>query len=114
MDVLRHIVPALPAVPGQLHLSWLPQPALRQNKSHRQSRSKPINTGERMIKTTLAAIMARMAAYTGKKVTQEMALNSEEQLVPDADKIAWDMEFPPKPPRKAGTDAAVAPHKWKV
>ncbi len=75
---------------------------------------KPLNTGDRMITTTLTAIMARMAAYTGKKVTKEMALNSQEQLVPDADKLTWNLAFPPKPPRKAGTDAAIAPHKWKA
>ena len=43
-----------------------------------------------------------------------MALNSQEQLVPDADKLTWNLAFPPKPPRKAGTDAAIAPHKWKA
>ena len=75
---------------------------------------KPLNTGDRMITTTLTAIMARMAAYTGKKVTKEMALDSKEQLVPDADKLTWDLDFQPKPPRKAGTDDAIAPHKWKV
>ncbi len=75
---------------------------------------KPLNTGDRMIKTTLTAMMARTAAYTGKKVTKEMALNSQEQLVPDADKLTWDLDFPPKPPRKAGTDDAIAPHKWKA
>ena len=74
---------------------------------------KPLNTGDRMIKTTQAAIMARTAAYTGKKVTWDMVSNSQEQLVPDADKLTWDLDFPPKPPRKAGTDAAIAPHGWK-
>ena len=65
---------------------------------------KPLNTGERMIKTTLTAMMARTAAYTGKKVTKEMMLNSKEQLVPD--KLSFDMQFPPAP---SDTPAATKP-----
>jgi len=44
---------------------------------------KPINDGDRMVNSTLMAIMGRMAAYTGKEVTWEMALNSQEVLVPE-------------------------------
>jgi predicted dehydrogenase len=43
---------------------------------------KPINDGEKMCKSTLMAIMGRMASYTGKKITWEMALNSQEVLAP--------------------------------
>ncbi len=43
---------------------------------------KPINDGVRMTHTTLAAIMGRMAAYTGQEITWDMALNSQESLVP--------------------------------
>jgi len=60
----------------------------------------PINTGERMINTTMTAIMGRMAAYTGKKITWDMAWNSKEKLVPD--KLDWDMEFPIRPVRMPG------------
>ncbi|MFM8468757.1 MAG: Gfo/Idh/MocA family oxidoreductase [Limisphaerales bacterium] len=56
---------------------------------------KPINTGDRMIKTTLCAIMARMAAYTGKEVTWEQALNSKEDLFPK--NMTWDMKLPVAP-----------------
>ena len=42
----------------------------------------PINDGEFMAKSTLIGIMGRMAAYTGRKVTYEMALNSSEALGP--------------------------------
>ncbi len=38
------------------------------------------NDGEWMVKSTLAAIQARMAAYTGQTVTWEQALNSKEEL----------------------------------
>ena len=55
----------------------------------------PINTGDRMIKTTLMAIMARMSAYTGKEITWEMALNSQEDTFPKD--ISWDMKLPCPP-----------------
>ncbi len=44
---------------------------------------KPVNNGDRMWNSTLMAIMGRMAGYTGKEVTWEMMLKSEEALVPD-------------------------------
>ncbi len=44
---------------------------------------KPINDGDRMLTSTLTGIMGRMAGYTGKQVTWEMALNSKEILVPE-------------------------------
>ena len=42
----------------------------------------PINNGDYMARSTLIAIMGRMAAYTGKQITWEMALNSKENLSP--------------------------------
>jgi predicted dehydrogenase len=41
-----------------------------------------INNGDYMCKSTLMAIMARMAAYTGQQITWEMARNSKEDLSP--------------------------------
>ena len=70
----------------------------------------PLNTGDRMIKTTLMAMMARTAAYTGKKVTWDMMLNSKEALVPE--KIAFDMKFPPRAVRHPGRDEVIKPHGW--
>lgn len=61
---------------------------------------KAINTGDRFIKTTLTAIMARMAAYTGKEITWEMALNSKEDLFPK--NMTWDMKLPVAPVAKPG------------
>ena len=49
---------------------------------------KPINDGVRMARSTLVAIMGRMAAYTGQEVTWEQALNSKESLVPEG--MTWD------------------------
>jgi predicted dehydrogenase len=43
---------------------------------------KPINDGEWMTKSTLMAIMGRMATYTGQLITWEKALNSTEDLSP--------------------------------
>lgn len=56
---------------------------------------KPINDGPRMASSTLLAIMGRMAAYTGQEITWEMALNSQEELVPA--KLDWDMKLPVAP-----------------
>jgi len=47
----------------------------------------PINEGDRMARVTLMGIMGRMAAYTGKDVTWEQALNSELDL--NAQPWAW-------------------------
>ena len=43
---------------------------------------KPINNGDYMTKSSLMAIMGRMATYTGKVITWDMALNSKEDLSP--------------------------------
>ena len=48
---------------------------------------KPLNNGEYMAKSTLLAIMGRMATYTGGQVTWEQAMNSKEDLSPK--KYAW-------------------------
>jgi len=42
----------------------------------------PINDGERAANSTMVAIMGRMVAYTGKKLTFQQALNSKEDLSP--------------------------------
>ena len=42
----------------------------------------PINNGDYMCKSTLMAIMGRMACYTGQVVTWEQMLNSREDLSP--------------------------------
>jgi predicted dehydrogenase len=43
---------------------------------------KPINNGDYMTKSTLMAIMGRMATYTGQVVTWDKALKSKEDLTP--------------------------------
>ena len=44
---------------------------------------RPINDGTRMARTTLMGVMGRMAAYTGKKITWEQAMNSQQKLLPE-------------------------------
>ena len=43
----------------------------------------PINELKQVAESTLTAIMGRMSAYTGKKVTWEKALHSKENLTPE-------------------------------
>ena len=56
---------------------------------------KPINNGEYMAKSSLLAIMGRMAAYTGQQIRWDQALNSKEDLTPS--KYDWDLaiDLPP-------------------
>jgi predicted dehydrogenase len=56
---------------------------------------KPINNGEYMAKSSLLAIMGRMAAYTGQQITWDMALNSKEDLSPA--KYDWTVQLPDPP-----------------
>ncbi len=44
----------------------------------------PVNDSDWMARSTLTAIMGRMAAYTGQTVTWQQALFSEESLVPES------------------------------
>ncbi len=54
---------------------------------------KRIDNGDYMCKSTLMALLGRMAAYTGKRVTWEQALASEQSLVPEP--LRW-TDAPPK------------------
>ncbi|MEW5977507.1 MAG: Gfo/Idh/MocA family oxidoreductase [Acidobacteriota bacterium] len=47
----------------------------------------PINELKNVAESTLTAIMGRMSAYTGKVVTWEQALNSQEELMPT--ELSW-------------------------
>jgi len=50
---------------------------------------KLIHNGDRMCNSTLMGIMGRTAGYTGKEITWEQALNSQEKLVPEVTD-GWD------------------------
>jgi predicted dehydrogenase len=56
--------------------------------------AKPINNGDYMAKSTMMAIAARMSAYTGKTLTWDQCMKSEEDLTPA--KYEWGpMSVPP-------------------
>jgi len=57
--------------------------------------SRPINDLQNVAHSTLTAIMGRMSAYTGRMVSWDQALNSQESLVPP--NLAWDMALPVPP-----------------
>jgi predicted dehydrogenase len=52
----------------------------------------PPNDGDRMVKSVLMSLMARMSAYTGQEITWEMAMNSKENTMPA--NLQWDMKLP--------------------
>lgn len=56
---------------------------------------KTINNGDRMVTSTMAGIMGRMAGYTGKQVTWEMAYNSKEVLVPELTSLMEEIKVAP-------------------
>lgn len=55
----------------------------------------PINNGDYMCKSTLMAIMGRMATYTGQIITWDMAMNSKEDLTPPTYDLKAKMPIPP-------------------
>ncbi len=54
------------------------------------------NDGEWMAHSSSLAIMGRMAAYSGKRITWEQLLASKEDLAP-AESLHWDSSFTPHP-----------------
>ena len=56
---------------------------------------KAYNEAARGAKSSLTAIMGRLATYSGKEITWEMALNSKEDLFPK--NMTWDMKLPVAP-----------------
>jgi len=60
---------------------------------------KPINNGQYMAYSTMMAILGRMCAYTGQRITWQQAINSQESLKPS--KYSFDA-VPPVVPDKNG------------
>jgi predicted dehydrogenase len=56
-------------------------------------REQPLNHGFHMTRSTLMAIMGRMATYTGQAITWDQAMNSQEDLSPD--RYDWTATPPP-------------------
>lgn len=59
-------------------------------------KGEPINDGDRMAKSTMLAIMGRMAAYTGQIIRWDDALNSQESIAP-ANLNDWNQQIPVPP-----------------
>ncbi len=57
-------------------------------------KGKPLNELKAATESNLAAIMGRMSAYTGKRVTWDQALNSKESLFPSGELKFGKMETP--------------------
>mgnify|MGYP003624726279 FL=1 len=52
-----------------------------------------INDGEMAANSTLMAIMARDAAYSGQTISWEEAMNSNVSLGPENDEYSWDLKY---------------------
>ena len=64
--------------------------------------NKMINDGDFMVNSTLLAIWGKVSAYTGKRLTLEQIMNSQEKLGPSADDYSWDMKPDELPIVKTG------------
>lgn len=55
----------------------------------------PINNGDYMVRSTMLAILGRMATYTGQSITWDQAMNSQEDLTPPS--YDWNAALPVPP-----------------
>ena len=65
-----------------------------------------VNDGDRMMNSTLVAILGRNAAYTGKRITWQELLESNEDLAPE-ETLAWGDSFDAGPLPLPGTKSSV-------
>ena len=56
---------------------------------------RPINNGQYMAKSTMLAILGRMASYTGKKITWKQAMDSKEDFT--LDRYDWNVKLKVRP-----------------
>ncbi|RKQ43158.1 putative dehydrogenase [Roseivirga pacifica] len=70
-----------------------------------------ISNAEYGAKSTLTAIMGRMATYTGQVITWDQALNADQQLMPD--ELTWN-DTPPTTPDANGNYPIPTPGVTKV
>ena len=66
----------------------------------------PINNGDYMFTSTMLAILAQMACYTGQEITWEQAMGSKLSFA--LPRYGWDVE-PPIKPDKDGRYATAMP-----
>ena len=72
-----------------------------------------INNADYGAKSTMTAILGRMATYSGKKIDWDKALVSNQRLVPDSKNLDWDGN-PPSMPDANGNYAIPVPGKTRV
>jgi len=70
----------------------------------------PINNGLYMARSSMLAVLGRMATYTGKTITWDQAINSKEDLSPAS--YAWDAD-PPILPDENGQYPIAVPGETK-
>lgn len=68
-------------------------------------KGKTISQGDAVAHGSMLAIIGRMAAYTGKKITWEDAINSQEALGPDVTSYTFDLTIPVTDVAKPGVTA---------
>lgn len=56
-----------------------------------------INDGNRMIHSSMMAIMGRMSAHTGDQITWEEAMNAQQDYFPNEAGMTWDQSYDPGP-----------------
>lgn len=94
-DVMRHEI----KVNGETAWRYRGQPGNMYQREHDElfasiRSGKPINNGDYMANSTMTAILGRMATYTGKRITWEDAMKSQENLSPPT--YEWGkIEVPP-------------------
>ncbi len=69
-------------------------------------KGEPINNGDYMVNSTMLGLLGRMVCYTGKRITWQEAVDSQEVLGPA--ELDWDTT-PPLSPREDGTYACPIP-----
>ena len=72
-----------------------------------------VNNAQYGAKSTMTAIMGRMATYSGQRIEWGEALASRKRLVPDSDRLDWDSN-PPTMPDDKGNYPVPQPGKTKV
>ena len=66
---------------------------------------RPFNEAARGAESTMTAILGRMAAYSGQKLTWEQAINSDKQLITEAE--SWQDTAPVQPQPDGGYEIPV-------
>ena len=103
-------------VKGQADWAWRQQSKDPQQIEHDAlfdaiRNNKPLNDAELGAKSTMTAILGRMATYSGQMVEWDEALNSQVNLFPD--KLAWDA-LPKSLPDANGLYKLPVPGKYEV